>query len=273
MKNFKPLMKRVCAYTIDMFIVLIVSSLISSIPVLNKNSGEYQDIYKEYELKFNDYSEYLQLIESSYEDEEISEEEYHKLTESETYQEIITSKYDDQKLSKGEYNEIVEEINKEFDLIAKDYIYLLAKSGVLNSIITLACTLIYFGIIQYFLKGQTVGKKLLKLKVVSASKKSINILNYLLRSLVVNDVLLNAIGVVFLLLTSKTVYTRADNIISTLISVVEAVIIFLVLTREDQRGLHDILFNTQVISTEGQETKTKSKKSQKVIEANYKEES
>ena len=36
----------------------------------------------------------------------------------------------------------------------------------------------YFGIIQYFLKGQTIGKKILKLKVISASTKKINILNY-----------------------------------------------------------------------------------------------
>ena len=48
------------------------------------------------------------------------------------------------------------------------------------------------------------------------------------------------------------------------------------MTREDQRGLHDLLFNTKVISTEEiQENtikKTPSKGKKKIIDANYEEE-
>lgn len=257
MANITPLLKRVCAYMIDLFIILLISSLISSIPGLNKGMNEYQATYKEYQEEYNEYSEYIVLLEESYADEEITEEEYIKLIEIEQYQEIISTKYDDTTISREEYQEIVTEINDKFDIIAKDYIYLLNQKGVSNSIITLICTLLYFGVIQYFLKGQTIGKRLFKLKVVSNSGKKINILNYLLRSLVVNDVLLNSIGIVFLITTSRTIYQYADNVIGTIISLVEAIIIFLVLTREDRRGLHDLLFNTKVISTELVEEPTK----------------
>lgn len=283
MTNIKPLMKRVCAYLIDLFIVLIIASLVSSIPALNKGMEAYQNTYEEYEEKYNEYSDYLTLLDETYEDEEITEEEYTKLTEVVEYQEIITSKYDDTKISQGEYKEILEEINEQFNSLANDYIYILSKKGVSNTVITLVCTLLYFGLLQYFLKGQTIGKKLLKLKVVSASDKKINIINYILRSLVVNDVLLNTIGIVFLLYTSKKVYLQADNIIGIIISIIEAIIIYLVLTREDGRGLHDLLFNTKVISTEAtqeenreepvKEIKTKSKNKKKIIDAEYKEES
>lgn len=278
MNNIKPLMKRVAAYMIDLFIVLILASLVSSLPLLNKNMDKYQKTYSEYEEKFNDFSEYIKLLEESYKDKEINEEEYNKLIENESYKEIIISNYEDNKITSGEYKKIVEKINSEFDVVAKDYTYILGKEGISNSIITLVCTLLYFGIFQYFLKGQTIGKKLLKLKVVSASDKKINILNYLLRSLIVNDVLLNSISIIFLLTTSKKVYTGASNTISLLISIVEAIIIFLVMTREDGRGLHDLLFNTKVISLEKEQTEikeiesknTKSKK--KIIEAEYEEE-
>lgn len=280
MKNIRPLMKRVGAYAIDLFIVLIIASFISNIPFLNKNMESYQKTYDEYEEKYNTYSEYLTLLEEKYQDEKITEEEYTELINSEEYKDLITSKYDDNKISQGEYKEIVESINNEFDKVVTDYVYILNKKGISNSIITLVCTLLYFGILQYFLKGQTIGKKLLKLKVVSASDKKINILNYILRSLIVNDILLNTISIIFLLLTSKKVYTQADNILSILISISEAVIIFLVLTREDQRGLHDLLFNTKVISTEEEtinEIKEESKietikGKNKVIEAEFKEE-
>lgn len=272
MKNLKPLFKRVYAYIIDMFLILIISSLLSGIPFLNTNKKEYQKTYDEYEEKYNTYADYLKLLEETYKDKEITEEEYSKLTESTDYQEIITSKYEDNQISKKEYQEIVTDINKEFDKIANDYVYLLNKKGVSNSIITLICTLLYFGILQYFLKGQTIGKKLLKLRVVSASEKKINILNYLLRSLIVNSVLLNTISIIFLIFVSKSTYSSVNNIISGLTGLVESITIFLVLTREDQRGLHDLLFNTKVIATNRtKETLSTSMNNKKIIEAEIEE--
>lgn len=281
MTNLRPLMKRVCAYVIDLFVVLLLGSLISSIPILNKEMSSYRETYDEYTNKYNEYAEYLTLLEESYSDDEINEEEYNKLITLENYKDLIISKYDDNKISKGEYKEIIEDINNQFDKVAEYYIYLLNKKGIPNSIITLVCTLLYFGIFQYFLKGQTIGKKLLKLKVVSASQKKINILNYILRSLVVNDVLLNGIGIIFLILSSQKIYTQANSILSILISISEAIIIYLVLTRADRRGLHDLLCNTKVISIEepieehiieNNEEIKKSKNNTKVIDAEYNEE-
>ena len=271
MKNFKPFMKRVCAYTIDMFIVLMISSLISSIPVLNKNIDEYQKKYSEYEEKYNMYMDYLESLEDSYEDQEITEEEYNKLIENNDYEGLISSSYEDNKITEKEYKNIVSKVNEDFDQTAKDYVYILSKEGVSNAIVTLICTLLYFGVLQYFLKGQTIGKKILKLQVVSASDKKLNITNYLFRSLIVNDVLLNMIGTIFLLFTSKQIYTKADNVISILISIVEALIIFYVLTRDDARGLHDMLFNTKVIYTEESKEETVKTNNKKVIEAKIEE--
>lgn len=277
MKNTKPLMKRVCAYLVDLLIVLIISSTISSIPFLNKNLDKYQSTYKEYEEKYSQYSEYIKLLNESYDDDEITEEEYTKLIDNTTYSELIISKYNDKKISKGEYKQLITSINEKFDITAKDYVYLLNKAGISNSIITVVCTILYFGVLQYLLKGQTIGKKLFKLKVVSASDKKINILNYLLRSLIVNDVLLNTITVIFLIESTQKVYTSANEIIGTIISVIEAIIIFLVLTREDQRGIHDLLFNTKVISIDNpieepkQTIKEKKKSKNKTIEVKYKE--
>ena len=44
MKNLKPLMKRVAAYMIDLVAVLVIASLVSSIPFLNKNIMNMQSI-------------------------------------------------------------------------------------------------------------------------------------------------------------------------------------------------------------------------------------
>jgi len=261
MNNTRPLFKRAGAYIIDLCVVLIISSLISSIPFLNKEITKYQEIYKEYETEYNAYMETINLLNESYEDKVLTEEEFNKFTDLK-YQELISEKYEDMELTKEEHEKIIEKINDDYTVMSEDYVYLLNKNSITNTAITLICTLLYFGVLQYFLKGQTVGKKLLKLQVVSATDKKLNVFNYLLRSLIINDILLNTIGTIFLIVASKKVYTQADNIITTLISIVEAVIIFTVITRQDARGLHDLLFGTKVIST----VETAKKEEEKVIE-------
>ena len=273
MNNLTPLVKRVCAYMVDILIVMLLSLAITSIPFLRKNTNEYQDKYSEYEEKYTKTNDFYQLLETSYKDSEISQEEYDELLKKEIYNDILTEKYEDNKISKGEYKEITNKINESLTNLTKDYNYILGKIAISDSIITIVTTLLYFGVIQYILKGQTVGKKLLNLQVVSASKKELNILNYILRSLIINNVLLNAIGLIFLAYSSKKIYLQADSTLSLLVSIVEAITIFLVMTRVDKRGLHDLLFNTKVILVaKEQETKTESKNNKLVLEAEYKEE-
>lgn len=248
MNSRRSLLVRVGAYLIDLCIVVILSSLISSIPVLNKESEKYQEIYKEYQEKYTEYENALETLEEMYEDKDEATEEYNEL-ENSLYKDMITKKYEDENITKEEYKELVKEINSNFDNIAKDYVYLLNKNNKVNTIVTLIITIVYFGLLQYLAKGQTVGKRLLKIRVVSATDKKLNVLTYTLRSLIVNDVLLNTIGVLFLFLASKKVYISSNNIIGTLVSICEALIIFTVITREDARGIHDLLFGTKVVST------------------------
>lgn len=247
MNNIRPLMKRVFAYLIDLSIIYVIVLLLTNTTIFKNKADSYQKTYSEYVEKYDEYSNYLQKLETSYEDSTITEEEYNELINNTTYKDLIISKYEDSTITKGEYKEIIQELNNQFDNISEDYAYLLNKKGAFNSIITLVITLLYFGVLQYFLKGQTIGKKIVKLKVVPASDKKINILNYLLRSLLVNDIFLNTISIFFLLLSPKNIYLSATNVIEVLVSISEAIIVFLVLTREDQRGLHDLLFNTKVI--------------------------
>ena len=273
MKNISLVMKRVCAYMIDTVIVMLLALSISSIPFLRKNTEKYEDKYKEYEQNFNEYNDFYQSLVSKYEDNEINEEEYNELIKNDNYKDYIISYYEDNKITQGEFKKITNKINEEAKELTNEYNYKLGKIALSDTIITLVCTLLYFGVFQYFLKGQTIGKKILKLKVVSASSKKINILNYILRSLIVNNVLLNIVGVIFLAYSSKKIYIQTDSILGTIVSIIEAVIIFLVLTRDDMRGLHDLLFNTKVISLEQPKTEEikEEKNNNKVIEATYEE--
>lgn len=247
--NLKIIVKRITAYIIDIMLVTIIASLVTCIPVFNKEYEKYQKIYDEYQDIYNEYTNIIVLINDSYKDKKIDSEEYTKLLEAETYKTIIEEKYDDEIIDEDEYEDIKKFIDDKYLTIANDYNYKLQKIGIYNSIVTLACTLLYFGVLQYFLKGQTIGKKIMSLKVISITSDKLNIFTYILRSLIVNNVFLNGVNVSILAFTSREIFTKANNIISFLISLIEAIIIFLVITREDHRGLHDLLLKTQVVST------------------------
>lgn len=247
--EIKPIIKRVCAYLIDIFIVMIIAILISNIPTLEKKYEKYQKSYQELSNVYAEYVKLDELFEESYQDKEITQEEYDKLIENETYKSSFEENYQDEIIDEKEYKNIKNKMNETYTTIVKDYDYQLQKLSTYNTILTIICTLIYFGIIQYFLKGQTIGKKILGLKIVSSNNKKLTIFTFILRSLIINNIFLNTINLIFLNYTSRSTYTIANTIIDFLISFIEALTIFLIITRENRQGIHDLCCHTKVIST------------------------
>lgn len=247
--EIKPIIKRVCAYLIDIFIVMIIATLISTIPAFEKKYDNYQKTYQELSDIYSEYDKLNELFEESYEDKEITQEEYDKLIENETYKSLFEENYQDKLIDEKEYKDIQSKINETYITIAKDYDYQLQKLSTYNTILTIVCTFVYFGIIQYLLKGQTIGKKILGIKIVSSNNKKLTIFTFFLRSLIINNIFLNTINLIFLNYTSRNTYTIANTIIDFLISFIEALTIFLIITRENRQGIHDLCCHTKVIST------------------------
>ncbi len=245
--NLNFLLKRVVAYLLDMVIVLFIGTLVISLPIFKSFNEKYNVVYDEFSSVLNEYVNITNLFNDSFKDKEISNEEYNKLIESEYYEDLFASRYEDNIIDEKEYDLILKEIDKLYLEKADEFDYKLKKASLVNSVVTLGCMFLYFGILQYLFKGQTLGKRLLKLRVVSSKRERCNIFQFIVRCLVVNNVFLNAVNLLCLYLLNKKIYGNVDEIISLLISIVEAFIIFFVMTREDGRGIHDLLVNTMVI--------------------------
>lgn len=157
----------------------------------------------------------------------------------------------------------IEDINYESQLI--EFNYDLAKYNSANAIITVVVLVVYFGVVQYFMKGQTLGKRLLKIKVVHVDgRKKLNIWNYLLRGLILNNILFRILIIVGVLFMSNTVYYWYSTIISFIESIIEILILVMILMRKDKRGLHDIISKTKVVDLN--ETQLEFKKDKNTIE-------
>ena len=129
-----------------------------------------------------------------------------------------------------------------------DISYIINKESVQVSIVSVVLSTIYFVVLAYYMNGQTFGKKIMKIQVVSANSKKLTMNNYLIRSLLVDSILINTISIVTILFLEKSSYLKVYDVISTIFGAVYVIIFAMILFRQDGRGLHDLLANTKVIS-------------------------
>lgn len=166
---------------------------------------------------------------------------------------FINPKLNDYNKHYDKYIKIQEDYkNKEIDkdkynIEIKEYNYILTKEGLISSIITISSLIIYFGILPYFLKGQTLGKKALHIKIVSNTDKQLNIGQYLLRMVILNNIIFRIVNVSGVYFLNKNSFYIYSSVISYIESLIETIIIFMVILRKDNRGLHDMISGTKVI--------------------------
>ncbi len=178
--------------------------------------------------KYSDYQEKINEVMVSYNDKEISEEEYN--------QQIISLSY---------------EMN---------------RTGVNYNVLGISVLILYFVVFQYFMKGQTVGKKLMKIKVTSDNGGKVSIFSYFIRSLIVNNLFATILSVVFVLILKENIYYYVNMGFNNIGTVLMYAAIIMMFWRFDGRGLHDILAKTSVVDVNLEE-----KKDTHVIEAVYDE--
>ncbi len=149
---------------------------------------------------------------------------------------------------------IENEINeKEFIAKANDAYYNVTKYGISNNIIGSIIILLYFGVFQKYNKGQTIGKKLMKIKIVTNENNNPKLLTLLLRYTILylpqlGSVVIAIVNSILVLLLSKNYYFMISNIISTIFIVFSIISYSMIILKKNHQGLHDIIFKTKVIN-------------------------
>lgn len=264
--------KRIGAYILDMFLVVLVASLISSITFINKDYKEYNNTYKEYEEVTDKYRNFMTDIAEAYDDESLDSDEYQNLVSD--YSEFayyITSRYDDEILDSDEYDAILDDI---YDLYKKDvidYNYKLSNLNFISSIILIICLIIYFVIIQYLLNGQTLGKRIFNLKIVNKDNNVPKFPNLLLRELILTGVLITIIQMICLFTLNANDYYNVSYYVQIISYGIELSILFTTLMSNSNRGIHDMISGTSVIETNQSTNSDEVITDNKVINAEYKE--
>ena len=155
------------------------------------------------------------------------------------YKELQTTqkKMYDKEIDVKEYTDIVLEDN-----------YNISKGTVLISLTSIIIYILYFVVYQVYNNGQTVGKKLMKIKVKSITDESLSINTMLFRALIIYGIAANIINLILILLLKK--YLSISNTISIIQSLIVIISVFMILFSKQKIGIHDIITKTEVVNKE-----------------------
>lgn len=149
----------------------------------------------------------------------------------------LNEQYIEESLTTEEY------INKSIDVS-----YDLAYESVIPTIIELGIIILYFIVFQFYNKGQTLGKKLLHIRVVKNDGTNLTMNDMIIRGLISVSILINMVLLAFVLFTNETVYFYASNGLALLQSGIFIITLIMIMFRKDGRSIHDFVSKTKVIS-------------------------
>lgn len=169
----------------------------------------------------------------------------------------FTSSKNYEKLSK-EANTIAENYQKgKIDAITylnqyMDINYDLSRETGASSILSIIVYVLYFIVFQYYNNGQTLGKRVMKIKMKSKDKDTLDMNNLVLRELFNNSILSSILISVFLLI-GKDVYGVGSTITSCVQFIYIMICALMISFRKDSRSLSDLIGKTKVISLRSEE--------------------
>lgn len=149
------------------------------------------------------------------------------------------------------YNEVVQKSTEDEKNDYKDEIielnYEVYKYRTYSSMFSATALILYFGVLPLVMNGQTLGKKIMKLRVISNNEKKLNFWKYLIRIVILNNIWLSLINIGAVYVVSGVKFYYVTYVISMLSSLIYMLNLIMVMFRKDNRGLHDMVAGTKVI--------------------------
>ena len=266
-------LQRVVAYVVDILVVSIFATCIANIGFINVQLKDYNKVYQAYTEETKKYNNFVSDVKDAYKDKKIEEKEFSKLEKnykaSNEYYQILEKKYDDKKITKKEYDQILKDCESKYQKVYKEYFYQIKKYSVVTNVIYIVVILAYFVGFQLLTNGQTLGKKIMKLRVASIKDgQKPTALQYFIRALILYNTIFYLTDILIITFVSKASSYNVLYAFGMLQNVVEWIILFMIAMNQDGRGLHDYLASTIVL---GVNEEYDHKKNKEVKDAKFEE--
>ena len=118
------------------------------------------------------------------------------------------------------------------------------------NIINCVIIILYFVVLPLYKNGQTLGKKIFKIKIVREDKEDLTANELIIRNIVVNGLLNTFLAFCLVFLLSGFEYFTITSILGFIQFVLVVVSACMIIFRKDKKGLHDIITKTKVVYEE-----------------------
>ncbi len=174
---------------------------------------------------------------------------------------FINPSYEKYEKTYEKYSEVVEEYSKgnltekEFIEQNRDNYYYLNKYTISYNIAIIVVIIAYFVLFQKFNGGQTIGKQIMKLKVVNLEGKDASLISHLLRTtfsfyIYVGSIIPLLINTILVFVLNSKYYMNVSYIVSYGYLIFAIISLVMMCKRKDKRGLHELISKTKVINVQ-----------------------
>lgn len=241
----KRFIYKVLAFIGDTIIVMLISFLLSNISFLNPNKDKINGIYDAEQVRYDEAIKIMDEMKSAIEDETVSSEEYEKINGlCNYYCEYLRNINEDEKTDDW-YNDVMGNIIENHSSAVQEAEYQVSKNNKVLNICTLFVYILYFGVLEFALGGQTLFKKLFRLKTTNLDGSRVSLGKEIIKSILICELVFAAINIGLINLELNT-YLKISNVISYVKYFYELAFIIVMLMRDDNRSIHDLLLKTRV---------------------------
>lgn len=135
----------------------------------------------------------------------------------------------------------------EFVIEYSNIAYNLARNNGIVSIVTIVVGILYYVVFQLYNNGSTLGKKLLKIRVVSTNGDDLSMNQLIFRSFIANSILLDILSIIFVIFAKRDTYFYCVGLFSMIQYIIVIISLFMVMYSKDGLSVHDRLVHTKVI--------------------------
>lgn len=140
------------------------------------------------------------------------------------------------------------------DISSKEYLsnymditYDMNRASLDSNLVYLAICIGYFLIFQYLNRGATIGKSLMRIRVVSSDGSDIGFIQMFIRTSIINEILPMIMLIILVFVSMGVSFFIFYSLISFIENIFILVCVFMILYRKDRLAIHDIMSRSMVI--------------------------
>ncbi len=115
-------------------------------------------------------------------------------------------------------------------------------------LITIFVSIVYFVLYQFYKSGQTIGKKIMKIKVIS-EEDTLSINTLVIRSVIINSIFYQIVRVALVSFINNSVdYMSIKFALEGIQNLIIIVSALMILYSKNKKGIHDIIAKTSVVN-------------------------